>query len=310
MQSIVRSTVNAGKGQFLKATSSAVPLGTSADVSEPKVVQAELTPKVQPMTSGSMGQILTSTGLMGVPKAISGLSTTPSYRFMSGGPVFDSIGRNLREVNAEPVAITKTPHNDMEVPDFTDYRKSGTSDPNKDSSEAKYAALNFQYGITSLVIGGFSYGVINAVLSVAAYMGPTKQTLAMEAVELKIGHIPEGKNVVFNWNGKPVFVRHRTAAEIATEEAVDVATLRDPETDAARVKDPAWLIVIGVCTHLGCVPISHEGAWGGYFCPCHGSHYDCSGRIRKGPAPLNLAVPDHCYIDEGTILVGKSTNVD
>ena len=99
-----------------------------------------------------------------------------------------------------------------------------------------------------------------------------------------------GKNMTFKWRGKPLFIRHRTAAEIEAEVSCDPATLRDPQSDAERVKDPEWLVILGVCTHLGCVPIANAGEFGGYYCPCHGSHYDASGRIRKGPAPLNLEV--------------------
>ena len=96
----------------------------------------------------------------------------------------------------------------------------------------------------------------------------------------------------------------RTAEEIEAESSVDVATLRDPEHDTERVKNPEWLVIIGVCTHLGCVPIANAGEFGGYYCPCHGSHYDASGRIRKGPAPLNLEVPYYEFMDEETMLVG------
>ena len=96
----------------------------------------------------------------------------------------------------------------------------------------------------------------------------------------------------------------RTAEEIEAETSVDVATLRDPEHDTERVKNPEWLVIIGVCTHLGCVPIANAGEFGGYYCPCHGSHYDASGRIRKGPAPLNLEVPYYEFMDEETMLVG------
>jgi ubiquinol-cytochrome c reductase iron-sulfur subunit len=96
----------------------------------------------------------------------------------------------------------------------------------------------------------------------------------------------------------------RSQAEIEKERAVDVASLRDPQTDDERVKDPAWLILLGVCTHLGCVPIANAGEFGGYYCPCHGSHYDASGRIRKGPAPLNLEVPEYVFPEEGVVIVG------
>ena len=96
--------------------------------------------------------------------------------------------------------------------------------------------------------------------------------------------------MTFKWRGKPLFIRHRTAQEIENETSIDPATLRDPQHDNERVKDPEWLVILGVCTHLGCVPIANAGEFGGYYCPCHGSHYDASGRIRKGPAPLNLEV--------------------
>lgn len=113
-----------------------------------------------------------------------------------------------------------------------------------------------------------------------------------------------GKNMVFKWRGKPLFVRHRTTEEIEDVRSVDVNSLRDPAHDADRVKKDDWLVVIGVCTHLGCVPIANSGDFGGYYCPCHGSHYDASGRIRKGPAPENLEVPAYDFLDEGTMIVG------
>lgn len=97
---------------------------------------------------------------------------------------------------------------------------------------------------------------------------------------------------------------YRIHSEIATEAKVDVASLRDPEEDSVRVKDPKWLVVIGVCTHLGCVPIANAGDFGGYYCPCHGSHYDASGRIRKGPAPLNLEVPPYEFTEDNLLVVG------
>jgi ubiquinol-cytochrome c reductase iron-sulfur subunit len=113
-----------------------------------------------------------------------------------------------------------------------------------------------------------------------------------------------GKNVVFKWRGKPLFVRHRTQEEIDEVNGVDVATLRDPQPDSDRVVKPEWLILIGVCTHLGCVPIANAGEFGGYFCPCHGSHYDASGRIRKGPAPENLEIPTYEFPEDNMLVVG------
>lgn len=101
-----------------------------------------------------------------------------------------------------------------------------------------------------------------------------------------------------------MFIRHRTAAEIQEAENIKVETLRDPQTDAERVKKPEWLVMVGVCTHLGCVPIGEAGDFGGWFCPCHGSHYDISGRIRRGPAPLNLEIPEYDFGSEDTLVIG------
>lgn len=101
-----------------------------------------------------------------------------------------------------------------------------------------------------------------------------------------------------------MFIRHRTADEIKDAESVDIKKLRDPEPDSQRVQKPEWLIMLGVCTHLGCVPIGEAGDFGGWFCPCHGSHYDVSGRVRKGPAPLNLAVPVYSFPTDETVVIG------
>lgn len=116
---------------------------------------------------------------------------------------------------------------------------------------------------------------------------------AMAQLEVDLSAIPEGNNVVLKWQGKPLFVRHRTDAEVSEVRSVETTSLVDPCSDQDRTKQEKWLIVLGICTHLGCVPISHAGDFNGYFCPCHGSHYDASGRIRKGPAPLNLEVPPY-----------------
>jgi len=127
---------------------------------------------------------------------------------------------------------------------------------------------------------------------------------AMAQLEVEIDGISEGTNVVLKWQGKPLFVRHRTPEEIDIAAKVSMSDLPDQQSDADRVKKPNWLVVLGVCTHLGCVPISHAGNFGGYFCPCHGSHYDTSGRIRQGPAPENLVVPPYKFTDDGLLIVG------
>jgi len=135
---------------------------------------------------------------------------------------------------------------------------------------------------------------------------PAKDVFAAGIVEVDIRPVEIGQNFVVKWRSKPVFVRRRTPDMIAASKKDDVivAGMRDPETDADRCKNPEWLICIGVCTHLGCIPQPDAGNWGGYFCPCHGSHYDHSGRIRQGPAPKNLEVPPHSFIDEFTVKLG------
>jgi ubiquinol-cytochrome c reductase iron-sulfur subunit len=121
--------------------------------------------------------------------------------------------------------------------------------------------------------------------------------------------VPEGSAITVKWRGSPVFVRHRTADEIAEAEAVPLNQLRDPQTDQERAQKPIYLVVVGVCTHLGCVPLGNKpseprGNYGGWFCPCHGSHYDTSGRIRLGPAPLNLPVPEYTYLSDTVVRIG------
>jgi ubiquinol-cytochrome c reductase iron-sulfur subunit len=128
--------------------------------------------------------------------------------------------------------------------------------------------------------------------------------MSLAKVEISLDAVPVGKNAVFEWRNKPIFVRHRTPEEIAREEGVNVSLLRHPQNDSERVQKPEWLIVIGICTHLGCIPIANAGDFGGYYCPCHGSHYDASGRVRKGPAPLNLDVPQYVFKDESTVVIG------
>lgn len=135
-------------------------------------------------------------------------------------------------------------------------------------------------------------------------MSATADVLALAKIEIKLSDIPEGKSVTFKWRGKPLFIRHRTAEEIATETNVNLSELRDPQHDGERALNPKFLVVLGVCTHLGCVPIANAGEFGGYYCPCHGSHYDASGRIRKGPAPLNLEVPPYVFPEDNLLVVG------
>ncbi|KAG0613251.1 hypothetical protein M758_6G088000 [Ceratodon purpureus] len=121
-------------------------------------------------------------------------------------------------------------------------------------------------------------------------MSASKDVLAMASLEMDVSSIAEGNTVTVKWRGKPVFVRNRSEDDIKLANSVNLSELRDPQVDSDRASNPTYLIVVGVCTHLGCVPLPGAGDYGGWFCPCHGSHYDISGRIRKGPAPTNLLI--------------------
>jgi len=161
---------------------------------------------------------------------------------------------------------------------------------------------------TYLLLSGvrFAYASTARVLVVkfVSSMSASADVLALASAEFDVGAVAPGKTITVKWRGKPVFIRHRTPQEISTEANVPLSALRDEETDDDRTLKPEWLVVLGICTHLGCVPLSGAGDFNGWFCPCHGSHYDVSGRIRKGPAPLNLEVPPYKFTDETKILIG------
>ena len=137
-------------------------------------------------------------------------------------------------------------------------------------------------------------------------MNPSADTLAQSSIEYDVSKVALGQEVTVLWRKQPLFVRHRTPAEIAAAVRDDNAPMKDPQRDEDRVKPgkSEWLILVGVCTHLGCTPNFGAGEYGGWLCPCHGSQYDTSGRIRKGPAPLNLAVPDYTFLTDTKIKVG------
>ena len=138
---------------------------------------------------------------------------------------------------------------------------------------------------------------------------PASDTLALASTEVDLSGIEEGQSIVVTWRGKPVFIRHRTQKEIEQARSVVIGDLRDAQSDEERTQKPKWLIVVGVCTHLGCIPLGTRtgeprGDFGGWFCPCHGSHYDTSARVRKGPAPANLEVPEYNFLDDNKIKIG------
>ena len=142
-------------------------------------------------------------------------------------------------------------------------------------------------------------------------MNPAKDVLALSSVEVELTPIAPGQGIVVSWQGKPIFVRNRTPEEVKSAQDVKLGELNDPQSDTARVKagHEAWIVLIGICTHLGCIPLGNKatdvrGDWGGWFCPCHGSQYDTSGRIRKGPAPTNLPVPPYAFESDSKIKIG------
>ena len=163
-----------------------------------------------------------------------------------------------------------------------------------------------------LIVTTAAVGAVCAACAIWPFidqMNPAADTLALASTEVNIGAVEAGMAITVMWRGKPVFVRHRTEDEIASAESVPLDDLPDPVPDSERVQQTPWLIVVGVCTHLGCVPLGQKatdprGDYGGWFCPCHGSHYDTSGRIRKGPAPLNLAVPGYEFTSDTSVRIG------
>lgn len=195
-------------------------------------------------------------------------------------------------------------HTDIQFPDYSAYRRPSTLDPKKRATDTEEPRKVFSYLMTGTVAAGGVIASKSVVTKLVASLSASKDVLALAKVEVKLNEIPPGKNAIIKWRGKPLFVRHRTQQEIESANSTNLAELRDPETDSARVKKPEWLVLIGVCTHLGCVPIANKGDYNGYYCPCHGSHYDASGRARKGPAPKNLEVPEYEFLDDETIVVG------
>jgi ubiquinol-cytochrome c reductase iron-sulfur subunit len=165
---------------------------------------------------------------------------------------------------------------------------------------------DFLYIATGAAVG---IGAAAAVWPFVSSMAPDAATVAAGApIEVDLTPIPAGQIVKVFWRGKLIFVRHRTEEEIKAADDVDLASLRDPQPDSARVKPgkAEWLIVYGNCTHLGCVPLGQQGPYKGWFCPCHGSIFDTSGRVRGGPAPINLPIPPYTFVSDTKVRIGET----
>ncbi len=172
-------------------------------------------------------------------------------------------------------------------------------------SSAAHTRRDFLYIATGAV---GAVGVAAALTPLISQMNPDASTIAAGApVEIDLAPVADGQIVKVFWRSKPIFIFHRTKKEIEEAQNVKVADLRDPQPDSARVKKghDQWLVVIGICTHLGCIPLAHQGEYGGWFCPCHGSDYDTSGRIRQGPAPKNLHLPPYTFLSDTKIRIGE-----
>ena len=169
------------------------------------------------------------------------------------------------------------------------------------SEEKKVQRRDFiftaSYALGAVGVGAAAWPLIDQ-------MNPDRSVKALASTEVDVSSLEPGKSITVLWRGKPVFIRRRTPEEIAEARNVNIEDLPHPEKDEDRAKNPEWLVMLGICTHLGCVPLGDKGEYNGWFCPCHGSHYDTSGRIRKGPAPTNMEIPKYAFIDENTIRIG------
>ena len=166
-------------------------------------------------------------------------------------------------------------------------------------SEKKTERREFLF-TASYAVGAVGVGAV--IWPLVDQMNPDASVKALASTEVDVSSVEPGKAITVLWRGKPVFIKRRTPEEIAEARAVKMDDLKDPQKDEDRAKDPEWLVMLGVCTHLGCVPLNDKGDYNGWFCPCHGSHYDTSGRIRKGPAPTNMEVPKYEFLNSNTIL--------
>ena len=168
-------------------------------------------------------------------------------------------------------------------------------------SEKKVKRRDFIFTATYAV---GAVGVAATVWPLVDQMNPDASVKALASTEVDVSSVEPGKTITVLWRGKPVFIKRRTQNEIDEARSVRMEDLPDPEKDEDRAKNPEWLVMLGVCTHLGCVPLNDKGDYNGWFCPCHGSHYDTSGRIRKGPAPTNMSIPNYEFLENDIIKIG------
>ena len=169
------------------------------------------------------------------------------------------------------------------------------------SEEKKTKRRDFIF-TASYALGAVGVGA--TVWPLIDQMNPDASVKALTTTEVDVSTIERGRSKAVLWRGKQVFIRRGTEEEIAKAREVDLKELKHPEKDEDRARNPEWLVMLGVCTHLGCVPLGDKGEYGGWFCPCHGSHYDTSGRIRKGPAPTNMEIPKYEFVNSNTIKIG------
>ena len=168
-------------------------------------------------------------------------------------------------------------------------------------SDKKPKRREFLFTVSYAVGAG---GLVAVVWPLVDQMNPDASVKALASTEVDVSSVQPGNTITVLWRGKPVFIRRRTQDEIAEARSVKLEELPHPEKDEDRAKDPEWLVMLGICTHLGCVPLNDNGDYDGWFCPCHGSHYDTSGRIRKGPAPTNMEIPKYEFVNANTIKIG------
>lgn len=237
-----------------------------------------------------------------LPQGLQLLNTSSKSHFLFRGFSSESLAPRhelgFSDIPAT-IAAVKNPTSKIEY-DESNHERFAPGDPSKRA---------FTYFV--LTGGRFVYAsfIRLLVLKFILSMSASKDVLAMASLEVDLSSIESGSTVTVKWRGKPVFIRRRTEDDIQLANSVNVNSLRDPQQDSERVQNPEWLVVIGVCTHLGCVPLPNAGDYGGWFCPCHGSHYDISGRIRKGPAPYNLEVPTYKFLEDNKMLIGCERSV-